>query len=108
MRENEIKQIKGKKVEAWIGLVLLILPLIAVVALFLMWFGIVDLLDWDWLSRFVNLKNVVYNSGAWDVDNSSVGTFLSISAIAGAYLLKGNTQYLFVKTKKIETENKGE
>lgn len=56
MRENEIKQIKGKKVEAWIGLVLLILPLIAVVALFLMWFGIVDLLDWDWLSRFVNLK----------------------------------------------------
>ncbi|MBR3564736.1 MAG: hypothetical protein IKN91_00185 [Paludibacteraceae bacterium] len=108
MTKEELQLIKAKKTEAWIGLIFIILPLFAIFSLFIRWFGIAELLDWTWLDKFTGLAYVTSADYAYvwyGGDNMKPTTlFLGLSAIAGVYLLKGNTQYLFAKTKENKKE----
>lgn len=93
----EKEEILGKKIECFIGVILLIPPVLGVFAFIIRWlfyegdlFGMESLSD-NWsMSAFTD-----GTSGAGAM--SAAPIYLGLMAIAGAYLIKNNIQYFFKK-----------
>lgn len=87
LKENQL--IKSKKIECWIGILFLLPAILGVIAFLLSWF--------DFNGEFSSLRNL---RGDWtDGDNCSspAPIYLGLVSIAGAYLLKDSSKYLFYK-----------
>lgn len=79
---------KGKIIEAIIGIILLIPPILGVVAFTLNLF--------DWGGEFAKMSNL---SSEW---SSSAPIFLGLMALAGVYLIKDNIKYFIPDKNKKE------
>ena len=94
----EESKIKGKKIECFIGILFLIPPVLGVIAFILCIFGC----EWEF-ATFYNL------SGEWTAcisfdhggggGMSAAPIYLGLMAIAGVWLVKESTQYLFKSNK---------
>lgn len=93
---QEEKKPKGKRFEAWLGLILLLLPILYVIGVFLQWTFITDLLNLDFIEDFVEMDELSSEV------REGLPNFMGLCAIAGAYLLKDNAQYIFKKKEKKE------
>ena len=94
--ENDESVILEKKIECVLGIVFVIPPILGVVA-FLM-----NLFDIESFKHFSSLSNLSFNwSGGYDTDGggamSATPLYLGLMAIAGAYLIKNNIRYFFLK-----------
>lgn len=81
----------GKKIEAIIGLVLLIPPILGVVAFMLNLF--------DCGGKFAGMDNLSANWTNYGEAMSAAPIFLGLMALAGVYLLKDNIKYLLPAKK---------
>lgn len=97
--EKDESVILEKKIECVLGIVFVIPPILGVVA-FLM-----NLFDIEIFKHFSSLSNLSFNwSGGYDVSDGGGGgamsatpLYLGLMAIAGAYLIKNNIRYFFLK-----------
>lgn len=98
MKKEEVLII-GKKLECWVGIFLLIPPILGVIAFVLCIFGNGG--------DFARLDNLSFNwSGGYGYKDGGGGAmsatpiYLGLMALAGAYLLKDGLGYLFLSNKE--------
>ena len=87
MTQNEKNTIIGKKIQCWIGIFFLIVPIVAVLGLI---FYIPD--------ELLGLNNT---KGLWKIfiGNDISQVLIGLFSLVGAYLIKDNIQYLFLNNK---------
>ena len=96
MKTEEKALIMGKKIECWLGIFILIPPILGVISF------ILCLFDND--GEFANMSNLSIN---WTNDYSANGgggmsaapIFLALMALAGVFLIKDSMKYLFMSTE---------
>ena len=84
--------INGKIIEAIIGIILLIPPILGVVAFTLNLF--------DWGGKFAGMDHLSSNWTNYGEAMSAAPIFLGLMALAGVYLLKDNIKYILPDKKK--------
>lgn len=98
--EKDESVILEKKIECVLGIVFVIPPILGVVA-FLM-----NLFDIESFNHFSSLSNLSFNwTGGYGYSSDGGGggamsatpLYLGLMAIAGAYLIKNNIRYFFLK-----------
>ena len=97
MKTEEKALITGKKIECWLGIFLLIPPILGVICF------VLCLFDND--GEFARMRNLSPN---WTNDFSSnagggmsaAPIYLALMALAGAYLIKDSMKYLFMSTEE--------
>jgi len=82
----------GKRIEAIIGIILLIPPILGVVAFTLNLF--------DWGGKFAGMDHLSANWTNYGEAMSAAPIFLGLMALAGVYLLKDNIKYLLPDKNK--------
>lgn len=92
MTQNERHVIVGKKIQAWLGVFFLFVPIIAIIGLIL--FSIDEMLS----------LNNVRDIWSFFKGNDVSQVFVALIALAGAYLLKDNIQYLFIRSPKSDKQ----
>ena len=89
--DNFNLMIKGKRIEAIIGIVLLIPPILGVVAFTLNLF--------DWGGKFAGMDHLSANWTNYGEAMSAAPIFLGLMAFAGVYLIKDNIKYITPRKK---------
>ena len=96
MKTEEKALITGKKIECWLGVFLLIPPILGVISF------VLCLFDND--GEFAKMRNLSsdwtmgYNDGGGAM--SAAPIYLALMALAGAYLIKDSMKYLFMSTEE--------
>lgn len=98
MKTEEKALITGKKIECWLGVFLLIPPILGVISFVLCLFDN----DGDF-ARMRNLSsdwttNYGYDRGGGGM--SAAPIYLALMALAGAYLIKDSLKYLFLTSEE--------
>lgn len=95
MKTEEKALITGKKIECWLGVFLLIPPILGVISF------VLCLFDND--GEFAKMRNLSdwtkgYYGGGGAM--SAAPIYLALMALAGAYLIKDSMKYLFMSTEE--------
>ena len=105
MNEQEKQFVKAKKAQCGIGIALLVPGALGVLSFFFDILNLEKLFEWDWLEEFAELDCL---DGLWWYGDVHIAPpmFMGICAFVGAYLIKDNLHYLYIKTKEEKKENK--
>ena len=99
MKTEEKALITGKKIECWLGVFLLIPPILGVISFVLCLFDN----DGDF-ARMRNLSSDWTTNYAYDRGGgggmSAAPIYLALMALAGAYLIKDSLKYLFMTSEE--------
>lgn len=109
----ETSEIWGKRIECIIGLIMLIPPILGIIAFTISIFSVnypgdfasMKYLSDNWTASIEVPYEVNFSTFGNDIKGSagamsSLPIYLGLMAMVGAYLIKGNFKYLFIKSKK--------